>query len=200
MARPKKGSGITPAREQIIETFWRLVDERPLSEITVSSVVQLAGCNRTTFYYHFPCFEDLVKAAVEQTLPIEVTRLALASCKDGLPDHWLSGRHWTDARRIGLLAAQTNVPWLVQLMRGEIEQAWARELGVDVRRDDVAPLVDFMVNGLLGLVAGCATSQGPEQLELALRLVHTVLAHPGISYLRSLSGEGEWPNTSPQDR
>lgn len=40
-------------KQAIISTFEELLDERPLSKITVKDIVGRCGINRNTFYYHF---------------------------------------------------------------------------------------------------------------------------------------------------
>ena len=42
-----------PAKEALEAAFLRLLEERPLREITVKDIVQACGVNRNTFYYHF---------------------------------------------------------------------------------------------------------------------------------------------------
>lgn len=43
-------------KKAIKDTFIALLDERPLSRITVKDIVETCGINRNSFYYHF---EDL---------------------------------------------------------------------------------------------------------------------------------------------
>ena len=40
-------------RKAIMTVFLNLLDERPLSKITVKDIVDACGINRNTFYYHF---------------------------------------------------------------------------------------------------------------------------------------------------
>ena len=40
-------------RKAIKETFITLLEERPISEITVKDIVETCGINRNSFYYHF---------------------------------------------------------------------------------------------------------------------------------------------------
>ena len=44
-------SGFT--KEIIAKTFTELLDEKPMSKITVKDIVERCGVNRNTFYYHF---------------------------------------------------------------------------------------------------------------------------------------------------
>ena len=51
-------SGFT--KEIIAKTFTELLDEKPMSKITVKDIVERCGVNRNTFYYHFKdCMEEM---------------------------------------------------------------------------------------------------------------------------------------------
>lgn len=49
-------------KKAIISTFEELLNERPLSKITVKDIVGRCGINRNTFYYHFEGIPDLLEA------------------------------------------------------------------------------------------------------------------------------------------
>lgn len=40
-------------KQAIVNAFWELLDEKPLSKITVKDIVERCQVNRNTFYYHF---------------------------------------------------------------------------------------------------------------------------------------------------
>lgn len=70
-------------RNAIIHAFLRLLEERPLSKITVKDIVDTCGINRNTFYYHF---ED-IPALIEAISKDEVDRLIQAHARvDSLED------------------------------------------------------------------------------------------------------------------
>lgn len=48
----------------IMESLLKLLDERPLSRISVKDIVEDCGINRNTFYYHFEDMPSLVEAIV----------------------------------------------------------------------------------------------------------------------------------------
>lgn len=49
-------------RAAIMESFLKLLDERPLNRISVKDIVEDCGINRNTFYYHFEDMPSLVEA------------------------------------------------------------------------------------------------------------------------------------------
>lgn len=53
-------------RKAIMEAFLGLLEERPLSKITVKDIVEACGINRNTFYYHFEDIPALVEAIVRE--------------------------------------------------------------------------------------------------------------------------------------
>ncbi len=48
----------------IRNTFLELLEERPLSQITVKDIVNKSGVNRNTFYYHFEDLPALIESIV----------------------------------------------------------------------------------------------------------------------------------------
>ena len=44
---------VSKKRDAIMESVLKLLEERPLSKITVKDIVDECGINRNTFYYHF---------------------------------------------------------------------------------------------------------------------------------------------------
>lgn len=55
-------------RNAIINAFLQLLDERPLSRITVKDIVDQCGVNRNTFYYHFADIPSLIEAISKEEL------------------------------------------------------------------------------------------------------------------------------------
>ena len=58
MARPRRKDGAPGARSRIAEAMWELCCTVPFSKMSVGMVVHEAGCNRSTFYYHFDGLVD----------------------------------------------------------------------------------------------------------------------------------------------
>ena len=47
-------------KKAIKESFLKLLNERPISQITVRDVVEDCGINRNSFYYHYQDLQALV--------------------------------------------------------------------------------------------------------------------------------------------
>ncbi|MBR1931365.1 MAG: TetR/AcrR family transcriptional regulator [Lachnospiraceae bacterium] len=52
----------------IKETFLKLLEERPLSQITIKDIVEECGINRNSFYYHFADLPTLIEEIVTEQI------------------------------------------------------------------------------------------------------------------------------------
>jgi AcrR family transcriptional regulator len=75
-------------RNAIKETFIRLLEERPLAEITVKDIVETCGINRNSFYYHFrdipTLLEEIVMEEAEEIIRKYPTINSIVECFDAL--------------------------------------------------------------------------------------------------------------------
>lgn len=75
-------------RKAIKETFITLLEERPLSEITVKDIVETCGINRNSFYYHFQdlpaLIEEIVKEEAEMIIEKYPSVTSIVQCFDAL--------------------------------------------------------------------------------------------------------------------
>lgn len=53
-------------RDAIKSTFVKLLEEMPLSEITVKKIVEECGINRNSFYYHFQDMPTLMEEIIKE--------------------------------------------------------------------------------------------------------------------------------------
>ena len=77
-------SGFT--KEIIAKTFTELLDEKPMSKITVKDIVERCGVNRNTFYYHFKDIYDLVEWSCLEDIP-DVVEFILKKKWDEILEH-----------------------------------------------------------------------------------------------------------------
>jgi AcrR family transcriptional regulator len=85
----------------ITEAFERLLEERPLTKITVKDIVERCGVNRNTFYYHFQDIPSLIERSLKEKAdqiildncrlesPLDCIRLVIQYCSD----HKRAGLH-----------------------------------------------------------------------------------------------------------
>ncbi len=51
-------------KKAIKESFWKLLNEQPLNQISVRDIVEDCGINRNSFYYHFQDIPSLIEEIV----------------------------------------------------------------------------------------------------------------------------------------
>lgn len=57
-------SGFT--KDVIARTLIELLDEKPMSKVTVKDIVERCGVNRNTFYYHFHDIPEVVEYVLKE--------------------------------------------------------------------------------------------------------------------------------------
>lgn len=55
-------------KKNLMQAFWRCYEKKPFTEVTVKSVTQIAGYNRSTFYQYFDNMNDLMEQAEDELL------------------------------------------------------------------------------------------------------------------------------------
>ena len=77
-------------KKAIKETFIALLEERPLSDITVKDIAGNCGINRNSFYYHYQdiptLIEEIVREEAEQILEKYPSVSTIVECFDALTE------------------------------------------------------------------------------------------------------------------
>lgn len=77
-------------RRAIKESFLKLLDQRPLNQITVKDIVEDCGVNRNSFYYHFEdmpsLLEEIVGEQVDRLMAQHPTVDSLEECCDAVAE------------------------------------------------------------------------------------------------------------------
>ena len=64
----RKGKIVESTRERLIHAFFKIIDLKPFSEITVTELTKAAGVHRSSFYPNFDNTFDLLSASKEQAM------------------------------------------------------------------------------------------------------------------------------------
>jgi len=74
----------SPAKEAVKASFLKLLEERPLLEITVTDIVRDCGINRNSFYYHFKdipaLLEEIITDYASRIIAAQGPSPSLADC------------------------------------------------------------------------------------------------------------------------
>ena len=83
-------------KKAIKESFLKLLNERPLNQITVKDIVEDCGINRNSFYYHFqdlPALaEEIVKENTDRIIAEYAATSTIEECLDVAIDFALKNR------------------------------------------------------------------------------------------------------------
>ncbi len=71
-------------KQNMIDVFWKLAEEKGLDKVTASALAKEAGINRATFYAYFTDMDDLIFQAEEQIISDMRTKMADALLQQGL--------------------------------------------------------------------------------------------------------------------
>lgn len=157
MPRPKKDQTELAAMPRIEKAFWKLLEEKPYSKMTVTDIIQEAGIHRNAFYYHFTSLEDmaqyLVKNAIVENLPaIIVSRL---NGQEDFSEILNNPTYQQQYERICLVASDNSSIELIKILRDSVRHNWYKALGFDEKTvdDEVKIAVEFVMGGTMSMLA-----------------------------------------------
>ncbi|MGH1977426.1 TetR/AcrR family transcriptional regulator [Rothia sp. L_38] len=163
MARPRKDSAQPGARQRITEAYWALAAERAFPDIAVDQILKRAGCNRTTFYYHFENLAAVRAEAENQRLTTEkfrgIVRLIAShdlssSTVRAFYDENLDLIRYLARQLASSPQAEASDRFRATVRAMWIEQGLLRGDGSDP--DLLLVTHTFLINGLLGSIASLA--------------------------------------------
>ena len=180
-------------KQNIIDAFWQLYCQYPLSQITVTAVIQRAGYNRSTFYEYFRDVADVL-ATLEATLIPTLETLP--------PMH-------TDTKQLGMPMAQflqwytQHAPYYAVLLGERGDPAFAGKLKQHLKplvrqlapvtnsREHVSReiVLEYVLSALLG-VMGYWYQHAPDMpIESLLQVMHRIMTTGAMPVLAALEAE-----------
>ncbi|MDV6330917.1 TetR/AcrR family transcriptional regulator [Asticcacaulis sp. 201] len=170
--------------EALIRAISDLLDERALSEISITDVVRCAGVSRPTFYQHFPDLQTAAKAAALKRLsaafppvePIALAALGTEGIKDDIVARALPIFEHLKAHKDFYLRVRAGVGSLdiFEDLLPFVAHRTVRASRGDAEETDATV---FLISGIVGMVVHWMTSdfQGrnrPDQM--AVRLANVI--------------------------
>ncbi|MBW3088454.1 TetR family transcriptional regulator [Bifidobacterium sp. 82T24] len=162
MPRPRAAE--QPAPKKMQEAFWRLLERKPYTKITVSDVTRTSGLNRTAFYYHYSNIAELAEDSIaaiykDPGLTTFITRLLRRTDDIDLPQEY--GRfidnpqYRRSVHRVSVITGPHGSTGLTRQLRDFIIDIWLGLIGLDRQRLNTGQklILDFASNGILGVIA-----------------------------------------------
>ena len=144
------------AKETIKAAFIRLLEERPLREITVKDIVTACGVNRNTFYYHFrdilALLEEIIVDQANRIIAEQGPALTMADCLETAArfaqEHRLAVLHINQSAHRDLFEF-----CLMDVCRRIVEDYAAAAIGsVPIPREDQEVIIRFYQCELFGQI------------------------------------------------
>lgn len=198
MSRPRKDSNQPDMRIEMLDAFWRLLEQQRIEKINVCSVTAEAGCNRGTFYYHFADMDELIYQALsrelveDRTLPSTICHLIV-----GTPGHSfhevLENRHF---ERLRLLFVNGGMERAERLLQRLVSGVWTEILHPDGGElaPETAYIVGYAVGGMVGMFSTyLAGSNSQLERDVAVGVAGAFLKDNSVHMLHQLSRTEDVP-------
>lgn len=177
----RRGEDVSAMGERLIEAFWSLLEERRSADVCVRAVADRAGCNRSSFYYHFEGIEDLVYGALEREISCEslfADIVSVAFVQDGTFDPGVVARD-AHFRRIALMVETRGFDIVSGMLRNIVRGKWERVLGLEegglAEESNVA--IEYSMFGTLGAISSLLPETGGEIPEESARAAERFMRH-----------------------
>lgn len=156
MARPRKEAAGADARQRIQSSFWQLLEDNQLHEITIGTITAQACCNRGTFYYHYHDMDDLILHVIEEeilgenALAENIFRLITGASLEAYLKSYTQSVH-----RISLLLNRGGMDMVLAKMCPAVKLMWKAVLCPDGEEltPEAQSVIEFNVGGILTILA-----------------------------------------------
>ena len=147
-------SGFT--KDIIARTLIELLDEKPMSKVTVKDIVERCGVNRNTFYYHFSDIRELTVYTID-------SQIHSVSELDFNGDSWVDS--FVEAAKFVIDNKKAVYNIYNSLNRETVENylntvafkvtdnfVSAKAVGIDADKSDIELIKDFYMSALVGII------------------------------------------------
>lgn len=182
MPRPRKDSAEPAARQRIKDAFWEIYLELPFDKVTVKDICTRAGCNKTSFYYHFESAEHVLREIEDECMPVDAPVFAVEALRS---NHHLSVEreyfisHGENFDRMCHLLGPKGDPAFAKRAKDIMVEKWCESLGVDRGQlgDREKLLVEFVMGGTVSLLAARGEGRSVELQELGSIVAEMIEPH-----------------------
>ena len=144
------------AKDDIMTSFLKLLNEKPFDKITVREITQDCGINRNTFYYYFQDIYDLLECVLDTATTRAMERKIEYN---GWEDGFLKSIEFArkNRRAIYHIYKSVNRDMLDKYLGDVAERVMLATIrrqteGLEVREDDVLLLASFYKHALVGCI------------------------------------------------
>ena len=143
-------------KKAIVNSFIKLLNEKPLDKITVKNIAEDCGINRNTFYYHFSDIRELTVHTID-------SQIHSVSELDFNGDSWVDS--FVEAAKFVIDNKKVVYNIYNSLNRETVENylntvafkvtdnfVSAKAVGIDADKSDIELIKDFYMSALVGII------------------------------------------------
>lgn len=162
-------------QKAIREAFIKLLEQRPLNQITVKDIVEECGINRNSFYYHYQdlptLIEEIIKEEAETIIHAYPSVTSIVQCFDAATE--FASRHKTAImhifRSVNRDVFERNLMMVCEyFVRSYVDTALAQEA---IPAEDRKTIVDYYKCVCFGLIIDWLSSGMTESYIQSIRRI-----------------------------
>lgn len=162
-------------RNAIKSTFLKLINERPLSQITVKDIVSECGVNRNTFYYYFEdipkLIEDIIEEETDRIIQEFPSIALLEDCLNAMIDFALKNKRVV-LHIYNSVNRAIYEKYLWKICEHTIEKYIDTVLnGRKINKTDETVISQYFACVLFGVVSGWLNKGMKEDIQSAFKLI-----------------------------
>ncbi|MGI6212114.1 MAG: TetR/AcrR family transcriptional regulator [Anaerovoracaceae bacterium] len=142
-------------RANLIQSFWDLLEEKPLDKITVKEITNHAGYYRSTFYQYFDDISDLL-SRVEHSLIVDIKKQARASLSSRSAEEFIpiSELFYSEnSRYLKILLGQNAHTSFITDLKSELRLLILSCCGCPEEDPESKYIIEYALSALLGTVS-----------------------------------------------
>ncbi len=177
-------------KQNIIDAFWQLYCQYPLSQITVTAVIARAGYNRSTFYEYFRDVADVLDTLEASLIPTTETLppLHTDTTQVGMPMAQFLQWYQQHAQYYAVLLGERGDPAFAGKLKQHLKPVLRQLIPQASTHDRVVQEIalEYVLSALLGVMGYWHTHTPDMPIASLLQLMHRLMTTGAMPVLSGL--------------
>lgn len=168
-------------KQHLIDAFWILYCTKPISSITVKSIVEKAGYNRSTFYEYFLDVYDVLEFIESSLLPTldKLPPLLLDPNDQAIPFDFFIKSYMENSRYYVVLLGDKGDPAFQTKIKNSVKPVLREMLLHDgkVNSSEIDYILEFVLSAMIGVMGYWFAQEKTISFENLIRLMYDLFRH-----------------------
>ena len=168
-------------KQHLIDAFWTLYCTKPISSITVKSIVEKAGYNRSTFYEYFLDVYDVLESIESSLLPTldKLPPLLLDPNDQAIPFDFFIKSYLENSRYYVVLLGDKGDPAFQTKIKNSVKPVLREMLLHDgkVNSSEIEYILEFVLSAMIGVMGYWFAQEKTISFENLIRLMYDLFRH-----------------------